>query len=437
MPSEPIESMISELDLFSRPVVQVSALSGDWITYRPVQAIGQQGPITFVVPGSGDAYIDMSKTLLYIKCRVINGNTNARYVAANDYSVVNNMLNSLFSEIRVDFNQQTVSSSNNLNHYRSYIENLYNFNQTAKDSHLTSSLFYMDEAGKFEDATGAGFVKRQGFVKTSAEVDLFGRIHCDVLNTSKYLLNEVEMRLTFTQNPGSLVAFEGVPAAGVAPLNPKIEITEAMIFIRKVNLNPSILLAHEKMLQTTPAIYPFKRVEMLSYSIPAGTYKKCFENLFLNKIPSRIILGLVKNSAFSGGLHENCYNFDHFNLNYLNLSVNGHVIGCSNLSPNYGSKKSIIPYLFSYYNCGNPGMDDGNCVDRESYPNGYCLYAFDLSPDLSASESHFSPQQQGSVRLDLGFSLALTQVVNVVVHAEYADVMEIDRDRQIVIQYKK
>jgi hypothetical protein len=117
--------------------------------------------------------------------------------------------------------------------------------------------------------------------------------------------------------------------------------------------------------------------------------------------------------------------------------VNGHVIGCSNLSPNYGSKKSIIPFLFSYYNCGNPGMDDGNCVDRESYPNGYCLYAFDLSPDLSASESHFSPQQQGSVRLDLGFSLALTQVVNVVVHAEYADVMEIDRHRQIVIKYKK
>lgn len=437
MPAEPIESMISELDLFSRPSIQVSAVNGDWITFKPVQAIGQQGPITFVVPGVGDSYIDMAKTLLYIKCKVMNGATNTVYPAAANYSVVNNLLNSLFCEVRVDFNQQTVSSANNLNHYRSYIENLFNFNQTAKESHLTSCLFYQDESGKFEDAAGSGIVKRKSFVKSSAEVDLFGRMHCDVLNSSKYLLNEVEMRFTLTQNPGSLVVFEPAPAAGTGALNPKIEITDATLYIRRVNLNPALLLAHEKMLTSTPAIYPFKRVEMLSYSIPAGTYKKCFENLFLNKIPSRIILGLVKNSAFSGSLHENCFNFEHFNLNYMTLAVNGHVIGCSGLMPNFGDNKSVIPYLFSYYNSGNHGMDDGNCVDRESYANGFCLYAFDLSPDLSANESHFSPQQQGSVRLELGFNTALAQVVNVVVHAEYADVLEIDRDRQVMIQYKK
>jgi hypothetical protein len=436
MPSDAIESMISELDLFSRPVVQVSALNGDWDTYKPVQSIGQ-GPIAFVVPGSGDAYVDMGKTLLFIKCKILNGATNAPYVAADNYSVVNNLLNTLFSDIRVDLNQQSVSSANNLNHYRSYLETLYSFNQTAKDSHLTSSLFYMDEAGKFEDATGGGMAKRKTFVAASNEVDLFGRVHCDVLNTSKYLLNEVEIRFTLTQNPASLVAWAPVPAAAGVALNPKIEITDATLYVRKVNLNPSILLAHEKMLQTTPAIYPFKRVEMLSYTIPSGTYKKCFENLFLNKIPSRIILGLVKNSAFSGALHENCFNFEHFNLNQLTLSVNGHIIGCSGISPNYATKQSVIPFLFSYYNTGNHGLDDGNCVDRESYPNGYCIYAFDLSPDLSASETHSSPQQQGSVRLEIGFTAPLAQVVNVVVHAEYADVLEIDRDRQVMIQYKK
>lgn len=436
MPSEPIESMISELDLFSRPVVQVSAINGDWITYKPVQALGQ-GPIAFVIPGNGDSYVDMTKTLLYIKCKVINGNSNAAYVATDDYSVVNNMMNSLFSEIRLDLNQQTVSTANNLNHYRSYIENLFNFNQTAKESHLTSCLYYMDESGKFEDIAGKGMAKRKGFVKNSTEVDLFGRIHCDILSSSKYLLNEVEMRFTLTQNLASLVTFQPAPAVGATALSPKIDITDATLYIRKVNLNPSILLAHEKMLQTTPAIYPFKRVEMLSYSVPAGTYRKCFENLFLNRIPSRIILGLVKNSAFSGSLHENCFNFEHFNLNQLTLSVNGHAVGCSGFTPNFGAKQSILPFLFSFYNVAIPGLDDGTCVDRESFPDGYCFYAFDLSPDLSASESHFSPQQQGSVRLELGFSVALAQVVNVVVHAEYADVMEIDRDRQIMIQYKK
>ena len=32
--------------------------------------------------------------------------------------------------------------------------------------------------------------------------------------------------------------------------------------------------------------------------------------------------------------------------------------------------------------------NQGNSIDRLYYPNGYCLFAFDLTPALSAKEGH-------------------------------------------------
>lgn len=46
-------------------------------------------------------------------------------------------------------------------------------------------------------------------------------------------------------------------------------------------------------------------------------------------------------------------------------------------------------------------------------------------------------QRQGSLRLDLSFAKALANVVNLIVLFEVSDVLEIDRNRNDMIQYKK
>ena len=42
--------------------------------------------------------------------------------------------------------------------------------------------------------------------------------------------------------------------------------------------------------------------------------------------------------------------------------------------------------------------DEGNALDRNSFSDGFALYAFDLTPDL-AEDDHFNLSKQGSVRL--------------------------------------
>jgi len=50
-------------------------------------------------------------------------------------------------------------------------------------------------------------------------------------------------------------------------------------------------------------------------------------------------------------------------------------------------------------------------------------------------DDHFSLLRQGSVRLALKFAQALPQTVTVVAYAEFENVIEIDRDRNVVFDF--
>jgi hypothetical protein len=73
-------------------------------------------------------------------------------------------------------------------------------------------------------------------------------------------------------------------------------------------------------------------------------------------------------------------------------------------------------------------------ISTEEYPNGYALYAFDLSPDLTDSGS-FSLARQGTVRVDMTFGEALPSAVTIVSYAKFENIIEIDRNRNVVFDF--
>jgi len=62
------------------------------------------------------------------------------------------------------------------------------------------------------------------------------------------------------------------------------------------------------------------------------------------------------------------------------------------------------------------------------------LYAFDLTADLGLDD-HFSLVRRGSVRLALKFIRALEATVTVTAYAEFENVIEIDRNRNVVFDF--
>jgi hypothetical protein len=78
--------------------------------------------------------------------------------------------------------------------------------------------------------------------------------------------------------------------------------------------------------------------------------------------------------------------------------------------------------------------DVGSFITRTDYPNGYALCAYDLTPDLTAND-RFNLSKQGIVCLLLKFAAALTRAVTVVAYAEFENIIEIDRSRNIIYDF--
>ena len=106
------EGVKSELDLFAVPPTQTSIDEGQWIEHQPMTSLDSGGPIEFVVPGTGDAYIDLANTYLFVRAKIIRG---VRTNLADDTPVapVNNWLHSLFSQVDVYLNDTLVTPSSN------------------------------------------------------------------------------------------------------------------------------------------------------------------------------------------------------------------------------------------------------------------------------------------------------------------------------------
>ena len=177
------ECLKSELDLFSVPRTQTSIEGGGYVEYNPISSLNHSAPIEFVINGSGQEYIDLANTQIYVKAQIVMPNGDD---IANDAVVgpVNNLLHSLFSEVDVKVNDTLLSSTNNTYSYRSYLETLLTYGKDVKVSQLTSSLFYKDTPGHMDvgvvagaNATNAGLVKRQNFFSEISVTEMIGRIH--------------------------------------------------------------------------------------------------------------------------------------------------------------------------------------------------------------------------------------------------------------------
>lgn len=426
--SQSNEGLVSQLDLFAAPITQTSVESGTDVHYKPTAALTDESPIEFVISGAGENYFDLSLTRLKLAVKITK-RSGENLVADARVAPVNNWFDSLFSQVDIYLNQKLISPPSNAYAYRSQIESLLNYDSSAKKSHLTTKLWYQDTAGRMDvlDDSNLGFMKRLNFTSSSKTVDLIGFLHVDLFSQNRFMLNGVEMRVKLVRNKD---AFHIMSTDD----DVRAQITSATLIVRKVKINPSILLAHGHALEKGNALYPLTRVDIKSFTIGSGLLSKSIDNIYTGQQPKRVVVGFVLNTAFNGNLRRNPYNFQNFGINYLAFSLDGEQIPSKPLTPDFSSQY-IDAYHTLFSGTGIHYQDEGNDISREDYPNGNCLMAFDLSPDLAANSDHWSLIRQGSLRMDVRFSTALSEAINCIIYAEFDNVLEIDRHRNIRVDY--
>lgn len=425
----------SELDIFAVPPTQTSIESGVWVEYNPISSITDGIPIEFAVTGSGQDYVDLANTQIFVRAQILRAN-NAVIDNTDHVAPINLLMHSLFSEVDIKLNDTLVSSTNNTYAYRAYLETLLSYGPAAKQSQLTSSMYYKDVAGHMEElnphnvhAANTGLVKRHSFFEDGQMVDMIGCLHSDLFFQDKYLPSDVNIRIRLVRNKDAFCLLSNVNGATF-----KIRINDCKLLVRKVKLSPSVFVAHAKALEQGNAKYPIRRVVCKTFTVPRGNMDFSQENLFAGQLPTRLVIGCVDNDSFNGAYDKNPFNFKHYNLSQIKVYLDGQQQHIKPLEPNFPNNQYIAAYMSLFTGTGKQMKDEGNDLDRTDYPGGYTLYAFDLTPDL-AELDHFNLSREGSVRVDLRFANALANTINVLAYAEFENVIEIDRNKNVLFDY--
>ena len=381
----------------------------------------------------------MQKTQLFVKAKIAKANGTA--LDPNmQVGPVNLFLHSLFSKVDVSLDERLILSATNSYPYRATIETLLNYGANAKSSQLSMAISYKDTPGKLnvvnpvtEDVDANMCLKaRYAFTKNSNIVDMVGPIHSDIFFQDRLILNGVNLRLKLNRPKNSFCLVSSVGAADF-----KVVIKEAILYVRKVKVVSSITLGHATALKQTTAKYPIRRVDCKVLSIPGGFSSFTPDNLFLGHIPKRLVLVLVDTEAFNSTYGSNPFNFKHHNLNQVGVYVDGEQIPRKPLFLKFGEAggQNIIAGFQNVFSVtGRLSLDVGNQINRSDYGSGYTAFCFDLSPD-HCSGDHFELIKQGNLRVELHFGQALPNMVNLIIYAEFQNVIEIDAKGNVLYDY--
>ncbi|GFT20817.1 uncharacterized protein F54H12.2 [Trichonephila clavipes] len=415
----------SELNLFTLPPTQTVIEKGQWIQFHPIANVTDGGPVEFLISGSGEDYLDLSQTQLYVKAKILK---NDGKVLTDDDKIgpVNLFLHSLFSQVDISLNGRNVSSSNNTYPYRAILETILNHGYDSKTSQLSSEIYYKDTAGRMniyddDKEPNEGFNKRASLFKKSATVDMIGRLHVDLFNQDRLLLNLVDLKIKLIRSKPEfcLMGNEGY----------KIVFDHVSIFVRKVHINPGVLIAHAKALEKATAKYPIDRVNCKVFSIPQSSYSFIQDNVFSGQMPKRIVLACVDNDAFNGNYKKSPFEFNHYNVNFIGVYIDGQPMPHQPLELDFEKENYIRAYQSLFLN------SEGLYLSRNEFAKGYSLFLFDLTPDLCDGE-HFNLIRHSNLRIELKFNKALEQTVSLIVFAEFESLIEINKTRNVLFDFE-
>ena len=265
----------------------------------------------------------------------------------------------------------------------------------------------------------------------------------DILDTiNRLLLNMMDPKVVLNRSSD---AFSLMEIGNDPKIEPKVQLSDVVLKVRKVKVDQSISDGVERMLKQTPALYPIRRVECKILTIPANLPNVRQDNIFSGIIPNSFVVGLVHVDATTGEYDKNPYNFQHFGVTSVSLTANGQEIPFKLLTLKYpkDADGKIDPandteldfdeaYNTLFSGTGKIYSNAGLDITREDYPGGYALYAFDLTPDMCKGADYFNTVQRGTLTLALTFGTSHKHAIGMVCYGDFENIIRIDGERNAI-----
>ena len=191
--------------------------------------------------------------------------------------------------------------------------------------------------------TGLG--TRSEWTKTSKTVELQSRIHSDLFNQAKLILNGADLTVKLHRHKPEFCLF----SEDTAPAY-KITIVDAIFYVKKIELTPSVFNAINTVLNDTNAQYAITRTTPKVFTVPRGQQSQHIDHVFLGEMPKRIAICMMNND-FTTETTKNPFNFQHYNLTQIGILFIEEEVPFKPLKLNFDDKLFVTAYntLFLRY----------------------------------------------------------------------------------------
>lgn len=417
----------SALSLFALPPTNVAFLSSGHREYLPLNPITDE-PYTFRVY-TDNLWVDLSRTYLQIEfhCEKREDTEDAWTKIPNGNATIApiEMVGRTFiRQLKVQVGNEEVYDSGTLYPYRAYIAEELSTPVAAKESLAASSGYSNTKV--WNDKADKGFAHRAALIANSQTVQLMSRLDFDLANQPLLLLNNTSLMFTIYRATDDFLMEYRDDKPGRA----RLVIDSLKLFVRTVEVQPSLNLQVYKTLETKPVQYALRKTEIRSCYLTVGR-TEFDHSLFSGVVPRRLTLGMVSSKAFTGTLATSPFNFRPFNVRELVVTAGGQQYPATAYRMDFTAKKCMRPYLDLYDALGahrtsaqTPG------ISFERWLSGWTFFIVTLSAG-GEEMGGFELVRGGTTSIHLTFSTALTEAVELIALGEFDSVLSIDRDRRV------
>src|SRR6266853_2569139 len=363
----------------------------------------------FEIHGNND-FIDLSATTLHLTAKILKAD-NSAYAKDVEVAFINNTLHSLFSDITVTINETKVEGEEELYYMKAYINTLFSYTDSSIDKQLFASGFVKDQASKMDDAVNTGHVARKAWTNNGASKEFYGKLFIDFFQQVRYLIGNVNMKIQFTKNKPDMVV-----QTSVAAEKPKFVIDSAKLYLRKVRPHPQIHNAVLTNLSRGGIVhYPLNRIAFTRITVGKDVSKIMKERLFYGRVPKVIVMCMVDDDAISGTYAKTPFNFKHYNISRVELSIDGNSRPILPLTPNFKEKLCLREYMSLLENMNIMGKDAYLPITYDEFMNGYTFFTWNMTADYLGQPQN--PDRRADMRLELEFVEATASTFNVLLYS--------------------
>ncbi len=143
--------------------------------------------------------------------------------------------------------------------------------------------------------TRAKFIKPNGSdLSKGCDLEMIGKLHLDLGSQGRALLGGATIGITIILNePKFFLLYD-------SSLVPTVDFVDTCLFMHRSKVNPAVMQAHHRALQSATAKYFINRKEVKAFNLASGTIDGYINNIQNGALPRRIYVEFVSNEAFTG-----------------------------------------------------------------------------------------------------------------------------------------